>query len=195
MAAPRTRLSADDWVDAALTLITAEGVTGLKIARLCDQLEVTKGSFYWHFKDLDALWEAMAERWRSLNSARISELHQLAELPVDGRLLTLSTMLMSDHHLTVETAIRDWARSNAQVAETVRQIDGEIFNVVYATLAELDMSADQARLLAGLLVYAGIGYIHGHEGLPSPTPEELQRAISGLLTSTVRGSAEPPTAG
>lgn len=195
MAAPRPRLSADDWVDAALTLLTAEGVAGLKISRLCDDLGVTKGSFYWHFKDLDALWEAMAEHWRSLTSARIRELHELAELPAEGRLLTLSSMLLSDHHLTVETAIRDWARSNAQVAETVRRIDGEVFNVVYATLSDLDMSADQARLLAGLLVYAGIGYIHGHEGLPNPTPEELQRAISGLLISTVRGSRRPPATG
>ncbi|GAC56346.1 putative TetR family transcriptional regulator [Gordonia hirsuta DSM 44140 = NBRC 16056] len=181
MAAPRNRLSADDWVDAALTLITAEGVAGLKISRLCEVLEVTKGSFYWHFKDLDALWEAMAERWRTLNSARIGELHQLAELPPERRLLTLSTMLISEHHLTVETAIRDWARINEQVAETVRQIDSEVFNVVYATLSELEISNDQARLLAGLLVYAGIGFIHGHEGLPTPTPEELERALLGLL--------------
>ncbi|GAA3958044.1 TetR/AcrR family transcriptional regulator [Gordonia caeni] len=184
MARKTTRLTSTDWVDAALALITTEGVSGLKISRLCTELGVTKGSFYWHFADLDALWEAMAERWREITSGRLAELRVLTEIPADRRLVDLSTMLISESHLTVETAIRDWARTNEQVAETVKAIDGEVFNVVYATLCELDMSESQSRLVAGLLVYAGIGYIHGHENLPSPTPEELQTAITGLLMAT-----------
>ncbi|MCF8610099.1 TetR/AcrR family transcriptional regulator [Gordonia sp. HY285] len=179
------RLTATDWVDAALALITSEGVRGVKISQLCEELGVTKGSFYWHFKDLDALWEAMAVRWQEINRLRIAELHELTEMPADARLIALSTMLISDSHLTVETAIRDWARSNDKVAETVRSIDGEVFDVVDRTLRELAMSPSQARLLAGLLVYAGIGYIHGHEGLPTPTPDELQHAISALLSAAV----------
>ncbi|MCF8571242.1 TetR/AcrR family transcriptional regulator [Gordonia sp. HY002] len=178
-----SRLSAVDWVDAALGLLAAEGVRGVKISRLCEELAVTKGSFYWHFTDLDALWEAMAVRWQEVNRLRVAELHGLTEMPADARLIALSTMLISDSHLTVEKAIRDWARSNEKVAETVRNIDGEIFKVVDDTLQELTMSADKARLLAGLLVYAGIGFIHGHDGLPTPTPEELRHAISGLILS------------
>ncbi|MGO3327285.1 TetR/AcrR family transcriptional regulator [Gordonia sp. (in: high G+C Gram-positive bacteria)] len=178
-----SRLGAVDWVDAALGLVTAEGVRGVKIARLCDELGVTKGSFYWHFADLDALWEAMATRWQEINRLRVTELHGLAEMAADARLIALSTMLISDSHLTVEKAIRDWARSNEKVAETVRNIDSEIFDVVDGTLQELAMTADQARLLAGLLVYAGIGYIHAHVGLPTPTPEDLQHARSGLILS------------
>lgn len=187
MAASRrtNRLTAIDWVDAALALVTSEGVRGVKISHLCETLEVTKGSFYWHFKDLDALWEAMAERWQEINRQRITELHGLSEMPADARLIALSTMLISESHLTVETAIRDWARVNEKVAETVRNIDAEVFGVVERTLRELEMSASQARLLAGLLVYAGIGYIHGHEGLPTPTPDELQNAISALLSAAV----------
>ncbi|WP_026918386.1 TetR/AcrR family transcriptional regulator [Gordonia shandongensis] len=192
---PRShRLSATDWVDAALALVTSEGVHGVKISSLCAELGVTKGSFYWHFKDLDALWEAMAARWQEMNRLRVAELHGLTEMPADARLVALSTMLISDSHLTVETAIRDWARSSEKVAGTVRNIDGEIFKVVNDTLLELEMSAAQARLLAGLLVYAGIGYIHGHGALPTPTPDELQRAISGLLASTIDRPLDDPDA-
>lgn len=184
-----TRLTAADWVDAALALVTSKGVHGVKIASLCEELQVTKGSFYWHFKDLDALWEAMAVRWQEINRLRMAEVHGLTEMPVDARLIALSMMLISDSHLSVEVAIREWARSNEQVAETVQSIDAEIFKIVNDTLLELTVDADQARLLAGLLVYAGIGYIHAHDALPQPTPEELQNAISGLLHSTI---ARPP---
>lgn len=185
------RLSATDWVDAAFSLVTSEagGVHGVTIARLCTTLGVTKGSFYWHFRDLDALWEAMAARWQEMNRRRVADLDELSEVPPEGRLIALSTMLVSRDHLTVERAIRNWARSNDTVAETVRNIDTEIFEAVEAILREFEMSPVQARLLSGVLVYAGIGYIHGHEGLPTISPEDIQRALPGLLSFTV---AEPP---
>lgn len=175
------RLSATDWVDAALALLTADGVSSVKISRLCDRLGVTKGSFYWHFSDLDALWEAMAERWRETHNAKFTELDEIATLPPDQRVVALAGMLMNAENLVVETAIRDWARSNPRVAESVRRIDSEVFKAVNAAMLELGIDAERARLTAGLLVYAGIGYIHGHEALPSPTPDELRSVIAALL--------------
>ncbi len=175
------RLSATDWVDAALGLITTEGVSSVKIARLCAVLGVTKGSFYWHFDDIDALWEAMAQRWHETHDSRPSRLSELSSLPPDERVVTLATMLMSDRNLTVETAIRDWARTNNRVAQTVAQIDRDVFDLVHASMLELNVDPARARLFAGLLAYAGIGYIHGHDALPSPTPEELRVAITGLM--------------
>ena len=60
----RTRVSVDDWVAAELAIMAAaDGVGGVKIHRLCDRLGVTKGSFYWHFRDLDRVsWQAVARR-------------------------------------------------------------------------------------------------------------------------------------
>ena len=37
------------------------------IDRLCERLEVTKGSFYWHFTDLSAYRGALIEAWGSLH--------------------------------------------------------------------------------------------------------------------------------
>ncbi|MBD0859638.1 TetR/AcrR family transcriptional regulator [Gordonia sp. zg691] len=193
-----SRLRATDWVDAAFTLLTSEGggEHGVTIARLCTTLEVTKGSFYWHFRDLDALWEAMAVRWQEMNRRRVADLDKLSEMRPDGRLIALSTMLISKDHLTVERAIRNWARSNDNVAETVRNIDAEIFEAVEGIVGEFAMSPSQARLLSGVLVYAGIGYIHGHEGLPTITPDDVQRALPGLLSFTVaEPSADPDPTG
>lgn len=184
------RLSATDWVDAALALVTSDGAHAVTIARLCTTLKVTKGSFYWHFDDLDALREAMAVRWQTMNRQRVADLEALSELPPDERLAALSTMLVGDDHLTVERAIRSWARSNDEVAHTVRSIDEEIFAAVDATLRELQLSPRRARVLAGLLVYAGIGYIHGHEGLPRISAQDVQHTLPGLLSFT---AGQPPT--
>ncbi|MBB4134220.1 TetR/AcrR family transcriptional regulator [Gordonia humi] len=175
------RLSSTDWVDAALDLLTADGVGAVKISRLCERLGVTKGSFYWHFDDLETLWESMADRWRQTHDAKFTELDEIAALPPRERVVSLAAMLMTARNLAVERAIRDWARTNPRMAESVRQIDSEVFKAVYAALLELDVDDERARLIAGLLVYAGIGYIHGHDGLPTPNPEELTSVITALL--------------
>ena len=52
------RLSRQEWIDAGLKAMARDGVDAVRIERLAAALKVTKGSFYWHFKDRDALLEA-----------------------------------------------------------------------------------------------------------------------------------------
>jgi len=59
------RLSASDWERGALGMIAELGVAGLAIEALARRLGVTKGSFYWHFKNREALLNATLQRWES----------------------------------------------------------------------------------------------------------------------------------
>src|SRR5437660_280283 len=59
----RTRLSAADWEQAALDLIATHGIGAVAVEALARQLGVTKGSFYWHFPNREALLKAALERW------------------------------------------------------------------------------------------------------------------------------------
>ncbi|MEW6366971.1 MAG: TetR/AcrR family transcriptional regulator [Acidobacteriota bacterium] len=63
MAAKRKRLTRYDWIRAALSALGERGLAGIAVEPLAKQLGVTKGSFYWHFKDVDALIDAALERW------------------------------------------------------------------------------------------------------------------------------------
>src|SRR5699024_6391038 len=69
--AERTRLSAEDWKNAALTLIAEEGVGALAVEALARRLGVTKGSFYWHCRNRDALLEASLELWEQHDEAEV----------------------------------------------------------------------------------------------------------------------------
>ncbi len=60
---PATVLSAEDWVRAALALIAREGVAAVAVESLARELGVTKGSFYWHFENRDALISAALRAW------------------------------------------------------------------------------------------------------------------------------------
>src|SRR5574343_1151445 len=63
-ASTRTQLDPERWVDTAIDVLAREGVTGLRVEVLAKRCGVTKGRFYWHFKDRRALLDAVLERWK-----------------------------------------------------------------------------------------------------------------------------------
>ena len=56
-------LNADDWAAAALEAIAKDGVSAVAVEPLARKLGVTKGSFYWHFANREALLEAALLLW------------------------------------------------------------------------------------------------------------------------------------
>lgn len=68
---PATPLSPEAWVQAAQTLIIREGVSAVAVEPLAQALGVTKGSFYWHFENRDALIRAALEAWEQDQSADV----------------------------------------------------------------------------------------------------------------------------
>src|SRR5262249_32125428 len=60
---PRRRLTRDDWITAALAAIADAGLAAVAVEPLAASLGATKGSFYWHFENRDALLEAAIGRW------------------------------------------------------------------------------------------------------------------------------------
>ena len=48
-----SRLDAQAWTNAALKTLARSGIDGVRVELLAKELSVTKGSFYWHFKDRD----------------------------------------------------------------------------------------------------------------------------------------------
>lgn len=175
-----SRLSVDDWTERALAIVMEEGVGAIKINRLCKDLGVTKGSFYWHFSDLDALLAAIAQRWAAETREILSSLGELQGLPPLERIRAMALRLIDDRSWSVERALREWAKGDAVVAAVVVESDQFVFELVQDALLELGHSAQDARLRAGLLVYAGIGFAHGQASLPQPDAEDIENLVAFL---------------
>ncbi|WP_024805751.1 TetR/AcrR family transcriptional regulator [Nocardia sp. BMG51109] len=179
------RLSYDDWVDGALALLAREGVSAIKIPRLCTELGVTKGSFYWHFDDLQQLMEAMADRWSAVQSDAVRALGAIDSIPVEQRIENMASLLVDQSTWIVEATVREWARHDPKVAGAVQALERKVFDIVEQTMLELGFDDGQARVRAGAMVYLGIGLIHGRDSMPIPTAEEAQ-AVIDLLTTPAR---------
>lgn len=59
----RRRLSREDWLRAARLALLHGGPAAVRVEKLARDLKVTKGSFYWHFRHREALFEALLREW------------------------------------------------------------------------------------------------------------------------------------
>lgn len=65
-ATARSPLAPNDWAEAALRALARGGVGAVSIGALARELGATRGSFYWHFADRDAVLTAALQRWEQL---------------------------------------------------------------------------------------------------------------------------------
>jgi AcrR family transcriptional regulator len=157
-AGPSTRLSADDWIRAAFEIMVDEGIGGVKIQRLCERLGVTKGSFYWHFADIDAFHGELARRWADDGAHLPGELRPDA----DAETVMLGAMgLLADRRIrNLTRAMRDWAQNDERARAAIRQADQVIFQRVKASFEAIGFDDDEAEVRAKILYYAGVGFAH-----------------------------------
>jgi AcrR family transcriptional regulator len=73
------RLAADDWIRAALAALAEGGLTAISVEPLARGLGATKGSFYWHFANREALVDATLLAWEQGETTAVAQL--LAPLP------------------------------------------------------------------------------------------------------------------
>lgn len=103
MAVVRKRLTRDDWADAALEALCDGGLAAIAVEPIAAKLGTTKGSFYWHFANRDALVEAAVRRWAERHTdALIAMLDDVAD-PAK-RLLDLFEVVFSQKVIFGETA-------------------------------------------------------------------------------------------
>lgn len=157
---PGTRLSVDDWIELGFTLLAEEGLAGIKIDRLCARMGVTKGSFYWHFTDLQAYLDALAERWGDVRDSARVIFRELEELEPHERLRQMMEVLADPRQWTLERAVREWARSEPRVAERVRASDRWVSRAVLKAFRDAGFAGPEAEVRARGLFYAGVGFLH-----------------------------------
>ena len=77
------RLDSVAWMAAAFDVLAEGGIDAVRVEPLAKALNITKGSFYWHFADRRALLDAMLQSWMEGRIAAIREqtVHLLALRP------------------------------------------------------------------------------------------------------------------
>lgn len=118
----RKPLDRSGWIAGAIDALADDGVAGMCVEALAKRFGVTKGSFYWHFKDRQDLVSAVLAAWRE---DRIREVDSDAPAGAEGqRLRKIIDAYGNDRReIAIELAVRDWARRDAQAAAVVAAVD------------------------------------------------------------------------
>ena len=162
------RLSVDDWIQAGYTILAEEGIKALKLDRLCARVGATKGSFYWHFADMRSYRDTLIAAWGELRDEDRRHFAALTELPPRERLSQMMAGLVDTRHWTLERAMREWARTDDAVAESVRASDVRVLKAVRQAFVDYGFDDDEADIRANGTFAAGIGFLHLSGSRPSP---------------------------
>ncbi|HMV52252.1 MAG TPA: TetR/AcrR family transcriptional regulator [Rhodocyclaceae bacterium] len=159
-AAPRNALDRQAWIDAATTTLAEYGVAGVRVEALAKTLGVTKGSFYWHFRDRQALLEAVLDNWKQgrigdiVKQTRCEPGHEREQL---DHVMAVYSASRNRKGIRIELAIRDWARRDPTAATVVEEVDATRYDCARTLFVARGMSAHEAATRS-VLLYA---YVFG----------------------------------
>jgi AcrR family transcriptional regulator len=170
------RLSREDWINGAIQFLSTNNVDALRLDLLSRQLNVTKGSFYWHFQSREELLGAVIESWRqSMINDIQAWLGHSTGTPL-GRLRRLLRLAISPRVDVpggpLELTLRDWARRDPRVDEIVRQVDAQRLDIVKNLYLDAGLGEERAAAHALLHMTYVIG---GRSMLFDADPAELER--------------------
>lgn len=197
---PRKRLDREDWIKAALEVLVHQSVDSVAVEPLARALNVSKGSFYWHFKDREDLLAAVIDYWRdtatrnviryveSKGGSPLEKLHLLSKIAID--------MSATNPLARMEVAIRAWARRDSRVRTVLTECDQERLQYLTKLFLEGGLSPDEAAARGAVLFGFAVGErnIFRREGKRAQL-SRLERLLELLIDEPVtRIATSPPPA-
>lgn len=176
------RLSKDDWIIAGFHALSELGPGALKAEVLARRIKTTKGSFYWHFKDVPAFHDAMLAHWKEKAVSDI--IHALSDIPDPAarfrRLARMASEAAPERYggFAVEPAIRAWSLHAPRVAEGVSEVDRARITYIEGLLEACDRPASLAVLVYG--AYVGLDDLasRGEAGAVDALADLVERILA-----------------
>lgn len=170
-----SRLGPDDWLAAGLTALADTGPEALKAEPLSARLKVSKGSFYWHFRDVPDFQAAVITAWEARLRADLvaaTAPDQPTDQPPVARLRALVQFLGRTD--PVEPAMRGWGHSNDTARQAVDRADAARFDLLHSLLRDIGIrNSEMARLIQATAI--GMG------ALAETDPAERENAMGSLV--------------
>jgi len=174
------------WVEAALEALATGGPEGVRVEALAARLGVSKGGFYWHFKDRAALLEETLDSWeQSMVGDVIAQVEGESGDPRTKLQHLFELASGAVDLLPVELALRDWSRRDGEVAARLHRVDNQRMEYLRALFRPIcvDEGDVEARSTLAFSLFIGSNFIAAdHPG--RSRSQVLQLAIDRLLAES-----------
>jgi len=152
------RLERSDWIRAATEVLAHEGKDAVRIENLAKKLRISKGSFYWHFRDREDLLGAVLDAWESGHNEWNVEENEVHRDPA-GRWAGLVELLSRPSRARVDVAIFSWAREEEKVSRRVREIERKRVAHLQQVFREIGFTAQQAAEWSDAAMLVRLGWV------------------------------------
>jgi len=149
------RTSRETWLNEALILLFKSGIDSVRIDTLCTRLNMTKGSFYHHFKNRQLFLEAVLTYWEDKYTAKYIEYAEEGDTPTE-KLDRLNHIALSTKN-DPEIHIRTWALTDQMAKETVSRVDQRRIDYLVELYTSLGLEQSEALIIARTIYSVLIG--------------------------------------
>jgi AcrR family transcriptional regulator len=177
-----TRTPRIRWIEEGLRALAAGGPDAVRVEALAQALGVTKGGFYGHFADRNALLDEMLDTWERISTDEVLERVERHGGDVRARLRLAGALTFSGELLPVDLAIRDWSRRDQVVAERLRRVDNRRMDYLRLLFGAIcaDEGEVEARSTLAFSLVIGNHFMAADHGVRSHA-DALELAVRWLL--------------
>lgn len=167
-------LSVDSWCKAAMNLIIREGIQAVAVEPMTRELGVTKGSFYWHFENRDALIHETLSRWEQDQTDDLFERFG-SILDAVTRIRILMFAAFEDIEQGMLFAALSSSSEDPRVQPYLRRVSEQRLEYVTASFRALGLDEEEATRRALFAYSTYVGYFQLLRAIP-----DRVRAVSDL---------------
>jgi AcrR family transcriptional regulator len=149
------------WLGAARQALLENGVDGVKIQPLAAQMNLSRTSFYWFFKDRAALLDALLAEWEAQNTGAFTDACTAYAASISEALLNLIVVFQDDTVFDprLDFAVRGWARQSDSVMARVNAADDCRLTTIRDMFRRFGFGPEDADVRARTVYLTQIGYI------------------------------------
>ncbi|WP_092059429.1 TetR/AcrR family transcriptional regulator [Poseidonocella pacifica] len=155
------RGSRELWLLAAKQAFLETGLEAVKIQPLASRLNISRTSFYWFFKDRNALLDALLEEWDEKNTgAFLLACEAYADTIAEAVLNLIAVFHDEDiFEPQLDFAVRGWAHQSDKVMARVNAADERRLSAIQALFQRFGFPSEEADVRARTVYLVQIGYI------------------------------------
>ena len=148
-----------DWIAAARQMLIEGGIAAVQINPLAARLNVTRGGFYWRFRNRQDLLDHLLADWRNTNTRAFLLSLERSGTPQDRyRRMVRLFIDERDFNPALDAAVRQWGHVDPSVAEAVAEADNQRIDALTALFREAGQEAEEAMVRARIVYLHQIGY-------------------------------------
>ncbi|WP_280154395.1 TetR/AcrR family transcriptional regulator [Piscinibacter sp. XHJ-5] len=181
----RASLTPERWTEAATEVLADHGIDSVRVDVLARTLGVTRGSFYWHFRDREDLLRSVLRAWRQhatealtarlerASTDPVEQIRDVISLPFRGKAAVRAAR--------IELAIRAWARRDDMARQAVDEADGSRMGYIAQIFSSMGFPIVEARWRAFVLYSYVVAESVMSRDMTAPQREERNRFVERLI--------------